>query len=87
LIILKSHIEEEMIESILTFGIHQGKRLNDRSIPDDYMGWLALRGSYNEPGNRFEVKWKVPIDISICARREMEARGYQRVDSKYEREK
>jgi uncharacterized protein (DUF3820 family) len=70
---------------MLPFGTHKGKELTDPSIPDGYIGWLARRGSYQEPGNRFEIKWKVPIDISIEARREMERRGYRRVDDHYEK--
>jgi uncharacterized protein (DUF3820 family) len=71
---------------ILTFGIYEGKKLSDSTIPDGYIKWLALRGSYPEPGNRFETKWKVPIDIAINARREMGRRGYNRVGDKYEKE-
>jgi len=71
---------------ILTFGVHKGKTLADPCIPNNYIIWLASRGSYPEPGNRFETKWKVPIDISILARREMERRGYKRKNDKYEKE-
>ncbi len=71
---------------MLTFGTHKGKELSDPSIPDGYVKWLALRGSYVDPNNRFETKWKVPIVLSVEARREMERRGYQRVDDRYERE-
>ena len=71
---------------ILTFGQFKGRDLEDRTVPDSYIRWLALRGSFPEPGNRFETKWKVPIDVSIHARREMESRGYRRVGDWYERE-
>lgn len=70
---------------ILTFGTHKGKDLTDSNLPDGYIKWLAMRGSYPEPGNRFETKWKVPIVLSIEARREMERRGYRRVDDRYEK--
>lgn len=66
---------------ILEFGTFKGRDLAD--IPDSYVRWLACRGTYSEPGNRFETKWKVPIDVSIHARREMERRGYQRVVDSY----
>lgn len=69
---------------ILSFGQFKGRALSDPNIPVRYVKWLALRGSYQEPGNRFETKWKVPIDVSIEARREMERRGYRRVDDNYE---
>lgn len=67
---------------IIDFGRFKGYELKD--IPEDkYVEWLALRGSYPEPGNKFKTKWKVPIVLSILARREMERRGYTREDDKY----
>jgi len=69
---------------ILSFGTFKGIEIKD--VPDSYCQWLALRGSYTDPGNRFETKWKVPISISIEARREMERRGYRREDCRYIKE-
>jgi uncharacterized protein (DUF3820 family) len=70
---------------VLDFGIHRGKLLSD--IPIDYVIWLALRGSYQEPGNRYgDAKWKCPITISILARREAENRGYKRHGDHYMKE-
>ena len=70
---------------ILPFGKYKGYRLTDITVPDSYISWLALRKSYMNPTNRFETTWKVPIDISIAARREMERRGYRRIDDRYEK--
>ena len=70
---------------ILPFGLYRGRTLEDADVPDSYIGWLALRKSYVSPTNRFETTWKVPIDISIAARREMERRGYKRIDDRYEK--
>ncbi len=70
----------------IPFGTYKGRELSDRTIPDSYIGWIAKRGSYQEPGNRFETRWKVPIDLSIEARREMENRGYRRINDQYVRE-
>jgi len=61
-------------DTLITFGVHNGKYLSDPSIPDLYIKWIAKRGSYPEPGNRFVCKWKVPIVLAIYARREMERR-------------
>jgi hypothetical protein len=70
---------------VLDFGIHRGKLLSD--IPIEYLSWLACRGSYQEPGNRYgDPKWKCPITISILARREMENRGFKRRGDKYYKE-
>lgn len=71
---------------ILPFGSFCGKELSDRSVPDSYIRWLASRGSYHPPGNRFETTWKVPIDIAIHARREMERRGYRHDGDRWEME-
>jgi hypothetical protein len=71
---------------LIPFGQFRGRDISDKTIPDSYIKWMALRASYPEPGNRFETKWKVPITVSIEARREMERRGYKRVDEHYERE-
>ena len=60
----------------LDFGIHIDKEFSDLSIPDNYICWLAERGSYTLPGNRFDITWKVPIIDSIEARKEMERRGW-----------
>ena len=62
---------------ILEFGAFKGRDLSDRVVPDSYIEFLAKRGSYSAPGNRFDATWKVPIVVSIEARREMEMRGYE----------
>jgi uncharacterized protein (DUF3820 family) len=71
---------------IIPFGKYSGRDTSDLSIPDSYIKWMALRGTYTNPENRFETTWKVPIELSIIARREMEARGYKRVGDKYVKE-
>ena len=68
----------------LDFGVHVGKELSDPSIPDDYMQWLASRGTYREkPGNRFETTWKVPVLVWMAAREEMERRGYTHIGERF----
>ena len=62
---------------IIPFGAYKGKELSDQAVPDGYVKWMANRGAYTSPGNRFEPTWKVPIVLSIQARREMERRGYK----------
>ena len=58
----------------LQFGQFKGRDINDEAVPLSYIHWLAKRGSYTEPGNRFVTTWKVPIVLSIEARREYERR-------------
>ena len=68
----------------LDFGVHVGKELSNLSIPDDYMQWLASRGTYREkPGNRFETTWKVPVLVWMAAREEMERRGYTHIGERF----
>lgn len=72
---------------IIPFGRYSGFDTSDRiTVPDSYIKWMALRGNYTNPANRFETTWKVPITLSIIARREMEDRGYKRVGDRYEKE-
>jgi hypothetical protein len=71
---------------ILEFGQFKGHDLSDRAIPDDYMRWLADRGTYTLPGNRFETKWKVPILVCMEARREMERRGWEHDGDRWHKE-
>ena len=72
---------------IIPFGRFKGFDISDHiTVFDGYVKWMALRGTYSVPGNRFETKWKVPIAVSIEARREMERRGYKRVDDSYEKQ-
>ena len=52
---------------ILDFGTHVGKDLSDQTIPDDYMKWLSSRGKYASKKNRFEIAFKVPLDIWLAA--------------------
>ena len=68
----------------LDFGVHVGKELSNLSIPDDYMQWLASRGTYRgKPGNRFETTWKVPVLVWMAAREEMERRGYTHIGERF----
>lgn len=70
---------------ILDFGIHKGKQLSDQSIPDEYIKWLASRGKYRNPVNRFEIMWKVPIMVWLAALREIESRGYRIIGERFEK--
>ena len=70
---------------ILSFGIHKGKELSDPTIPDDYMKWLGSRGKYMSHTNRFETAWKVPVDVWMAARVEMDRRGYDHIGERFER--
>ena len=69
---------------ILDFGTHVGKDLSDQTIPDDYMKWLSSRGKYASKKNRFEIAFKVPLDIWLAAREEMERRGYKLIGERWE---
>ena len=70
---------------ILSFGIHKGKELSDPTIPDDYMKWLGSRGKYMSHTNRFETAWKVPVDVWMAARVEMDTRRYDHIGERFKR--
>jgi hypothetical protein len=70
---------------VLTFGKYKGHDLSNLSIPDDYMKWLASRGKYTSKTNRFETEWKVPVDVWMAAREEMDRRGYNHIGERFER--
>ena len=71
---------------ILEFGQYKDKDLSDPFVPLTYIRWLAERGSYHLPGNRFDATWQVPIVTCIEARREMEKRGWKHDGDKWMRE-
>jgi hypothetical protein len=70
---------------LLPFGAFKGHDLSDPAIPDSYMRWLASRGRYDSKINRFETAWKVPVDVWMAARKEMERRGYVHIGERFER--
>jgi hypothetical protein len=71
---------------ILKFGTYRGRDLSDLTIPDSYMQWLASRGRFDSKVNRFETAWKVPVDVWMAARQEMERRGYRHIGERFEKE-
>jgi hypothetical protein len=71
---------------VLEFGQFKGHDLSDMEVPDSYIKWLASRGAYTLPGNRFETTWVVPIVVSINARREMERRGWKHNGDRWEKD-
>ncbi len=70
---------------ILTFGTFKGHDLSDPAIPNSYMIWLASRGKYMSKKNRFEIAWKVPVDVWMAARIEIERRGYRHIGERFEK--
>ena len=70
----------------LTFGTFEGHDLSDPAIPDSYMKWLAARGRYDSKTNRFETAWKVPVDVWMAARQEIERRGYTHIGERFVKE-
>jgi hypothetical protein len=69
----------------LDFGKFKGIEISDEIIPDEYMKWLASRGTYRSKENRFETAWKVPVTVWMAARQEMERRGYRHIGERFER--
>ncbi len=70
---------------ILNFGTYKDRDLSDPVIPDIFMMWLGSRDKYMSKKTRFETAWKVPVDVWMAARVEMEKRGYRHIGERFER--
>lgn len=71
---------------ILPFGKCKGQSI--RSIPDDYCIWLAkpvYSGKFYKSQHSTELNWKVPFDVKIAARKELEHRGFKLIGERWER--
>lgn len=71
---------------ILKFGKYKGQ--NIQSIPDDYLMWLAkpvYSGKFYKSLHSTELNWKVPFNIKMAARKELERRGYKLVGERWEK--
>jgi len=71
---------------ILLFGKYRGMSLE--AIPEDYLMWLAkpkYSGKFYESLHSTELKWKVPFNIKIEARRILDKRGYKLIGERWER--
>lgn len=61
----------------LTFGKHKGKRLED--IPEDYLCWLGkpkYSGAFYKSLHSTELNFKVPLKVTIAARKILDKRGF-----------
>jgi len=69
---------------ILPFGKYFGREMT--SLPDDYLVWLAGGGAYYRNRRSTEIKWKVPTEVWVEARRILEARGYTLKGERWEKD-
>jgi len=67
------------MRAILDFGKYKGKTISE--VDDDhYLQWLAkpvYSGKYYKSLHSTELNWKVPFNVKIAARAELEKRGYE----------
>lgn len=68
----------DQFDQTITFGKYVGLQLSNETIPLSYVKWIAKRGSYRHPDNRFVTTFKVPITLMVLARREWERRTGER---------
>jgi len=71
---------------IIPFGKYKWQPI--RSIPDDYCMWLSkpvYSGKFYKSQHSTELKWKVPLDVKIAARGELERRGFKLIGERWER--
>jgi len=62
---------------ILGFGKYKGKSLE--TVPDDYLKWLGkpkYSGVFYKSLHSTELNWKVPLSVTIEARKVLEKRGF-----------
>jgi len=70
----------------LAFGKYKGMSLE--AIPEDYLMWLAkpkYSGKFYESLHSTDLKWKVPFNVKVEARRILESRGYKLNGETWER--
>jgi len=74
------------MRTILGFGKYKGKSIPE--IDDDfYLQWLAkptYTGKYYKSIHSTELNWKVPFNVKIAARAELEKRNYILIGERWE---
>jgi hypothetical protein len=75
------------MDKIVGFGKYKGQKIS--SVQDDsYLQWLAkpvYSGKFYKSLHSTELNFKVPWDISVAARKELEKRGYKLVGTRWEK--
>jgi hypothetical protein len=75
------------MNKVLTFGRYKGRSI--ASIQDEeYLKWLAkptYNGKFYKSLHSDELNWKVPFDIKMAARTELERRGYKLIGERWEK--
>ena len=72
---------------MLQFGKYKGKDLQTVS-DESYIMWLAkpvYSGKFYKSLHSTELNWKVPFNIKMAARKELERRGYKLVGERWEK--
>ena len=71
----------------LQFGKYKGRELE--SLTDEnYLMWLAkpaYGGKFYKGLHSTDLTWKVPFDVKLAARAELEKRGYKLVGERFEK--
>jgi hypothetical protein len=71
---------------ILPFGKYKGRQIED--IPEDYLCWLGkpkYSGAFYKSLHSTELNWKVPLAVTIEARKILEKRGWKLNGTEWER--
>jgi hypothetical protein len=75
------------MRTILQFGKYKGCCLGNLE-DDDYIKFLAkpvYSGKYYKSLHSTELNWKVPFEVKIAARAELERRGYKLIGERFEK--
>ena len=72
---------------VIEFGKYRGMPL--REISDEgYLKWLAkpvYSGKFYKSIHSTDLTWRVPFDVKIAAREELERRGYKLIGERFEK--
>jgi hypothetical protein len=75
------------MRAILDFGKYKGKTVAE--IDDDsclqFLAKPVYSGKYYKSLHSTELNWKVPFNVKIAARAELEKRGYSLIGERWER--
>jgi hypothetical protein len=72
---------------IIEFGKYRGQSLS--ALTDEsYLMWLAkpvYSGKFYKSLHSTDLNWRVPFDVKIAAREELERRGFKLIGERFEK--
>jgi len=72
---------------IIGFGKYHDKSLSELT-DEDYLKWLAkpvYSGKFYKSIHSTDLNWRVPLEVKIAAREELERRGFKLIGERWEK--